>query len=138
MTEFLQFLLDHGYVVIFCWVALDQAGLPLPTLPLLLAAGALAGTGELSLLGFSSSVHWLRYQLTCFGSGSGVFVVFVCCIFWCILSLEPDYCVRDTEALFKKLGPLSVVLAKFVPGLTDTRAANVGSYGYEYAGISFP
>ena len=51
MTEFLQFLLDHGYVVIFCWVALDQAGLPLPTLPLLLAAGALAGTGELSLLG---------------------------------------------------------------------------------------
>ena len=51
MTEFLQFLVAHGYVVIFAWVALDQAELPLPTLPLLLAAVALAGTGELSLLG---------------------------------------------------------------------------------------
>ena len=35
----------------------------------------------------------------------------------CILSLEPDFCVRDTQTLFRKLGPLSVVLAKFVPGL---------------------
>jgi len=51
MTEFLQFLVAHDYVVIFAWVALDQAELPLPTLPLLLAAVALAGTGELSLLG---------------------------------------------------------------------------------------
>ena len=51
MTEFLQFLVAHGYVVIFAWVVLDQAELPLPTLPLLLAAVALAGTGELSLLG---------------------------------------------------------------------------------------
>ena len=51
MTEGLQFLIEHGYLVLFAWIALDQAGLPLPTLPLLLAAGALAGTGELSLLG---------------------------------------------------------------------------------------
>ncbi len=50
MIEVLQFLIEHGSVVIFAWVALDQAVLPLPTLPLLLAAGALAGTGELSLV----------------------------------------------------------------------------------------
>ncbi|MGV0035983.1 MAG: hypothetical protein ACNYPE_13840 [Candidatus Azotimanducaceae bacterium WSBS_2022_MAG_OTU7] len=50
MIEVLQFLIEHGSVVIFAWVALDQARLPLPTLPLLLAAGALAGTGELSLV----------------------------------------------------------------------------------------
>ena len=49
MAEVLQFLIDHGYTVIFVWVALDQAGLPLPTLPLLLAGGALAGMGVLSL-----------------------------------------------------------------------------------------
>ncbi|MBT5700375.1 MAG: sulfurtransferase [Gammaproteobacteria bacterium] len=117
MTEFLQFLVEHGYVVIFAWVALDQAGLPLPTLPLLLAAGALAGTGELSLLGIFVVCTLATVPIDLFwfwlGRLRGARVLHLLCI----LSLEPDYCVRDTEALFKKLGPLSVVLAKFIPGL---------------------
>ncbi len=117
MTEFLQFLIEHGYLVIFVWVALDQAGLPLPALPLLLAAGALAGMGELNLL---------LILLTCVAASVPIDLFW----FWlgrlrgarvmhllCILSLEPDHCVRDTEELFRKLGPVSVILAKFVPGL---------------------
>jgi membrane protein DedA with SNARE-associated domain len=117
MTEVLQFLIEHGYLVLFAWIALDQAGLPLPTLPLLLAAGALAGTGELSLLGIFVVCTLATVPIDLFwfwlGRLRGVRVLHLLCI----LSLEPDYCVRDTEALFKKLGPLSVVLAKFVPGL---------------------
>ena len=117
MTDFLQFLVAHGYLVIFAWVALDQAGLPLPALPLLLAAGALAGTGELSILGILVVCALAAVPIDLFwfwlGRLRGVRVLHLLCI----LSLEPDYCVRDTEALFKKLGPLSVVLAKFVPGL---------------------
>jgi hypothetical protein len=35
----------------------------------------------------------------------------------CSLSLEPDFCVKDTQSLFRKLGPMSVVIAKFMPGL---------------------
>lgn len=117
MPEVLQFLIDHGYTVIFVWVALDQAGLPLPTLPLLLAAGALAGMGELSLplVLLVCVIATIPIDLFWFWLGRlrGVRVLHLLCI----LSLEPDYCVRDTEALFKKLGPISVVLAKFVPGL---------------------
>jgi len=117
MTDFLQFLVAHGYLVIFAWVALDQAGLPLPALPLLLAAGALAGTGELSILAILVVCALAAVPIDLFwfwlGRLRGVRVLHLLCI----LSLEPDYCVRDTEALFKKLGPLSVVLAKFVPGL---------------------
>ena len=117
MTDFLQFLVAHGYLVIFAWVALDQAGLPLPALPLLLAAGALAGTGELSILAILVVCALAAEPIDLFwfwlGRLRGVRVLHLLCI----LSLEPDYCVRDTEALFKKLGPLSVVLAKFVPGL---------------------
>jgi membrane protein DedA with SNARE-associated domain len=117
MTDFLQFLVAHGYLVIFAWVALDQAGLPLPALPLLLAAGALAGTGELSILGILVVCALAAVPIDLFwfwlGRLRGVRVLHLLCI----LSLEPDYCVRDTEALFKKLGPLSVVLAKFIPGL---------------------
>lgn len=117
MAEVLQFLIDHGYTVIFVWVALDQAGLPLPTLPLLLAGGALAGMGVLSLpvILLVCVLATVPIDLFWFWLGRlrGVRVLHLLCI----LSLEPDYCVRDTEALFKKLGPISVVLAKFVPGL---------------------
>src|SRR5438045_6797895 len=48
MHRTLEFLLHHGYVVLLGWVFVEQVGLPLPSMPLLLAAGALAGTGHLS------------------------------------------------------------------------------------------
>src|ERR1700686_3466826 len=48
MHRTLEFLLPHGYVVLLGWVFAEQIGLPLPSMPLLLAAGALAGTGHLS------------------------------------------------------------------------------------------
>lgn len=117
MIDFLAFLVAHGYVVIFVWVALDQAGLPLPALPLLLAAGALAGAGELSLPAILLVCAAASVPIDLFwfwlGRLRGVRVLHLLCI----LSLEPDYCVRDTEDLFKRLGPVSVLVAKFIPGL---------------------
>tara|TARA_R110002072_G_scaffold1780_5_gene14691 strand:- start:39411 stop:40217 length:807 start_codon:yes stop_codon:yes gene_type:complete len=117
MLETLQFLIDYGYIVLFVWVALDQAALPIPSIPLLIAAGALAGLGELSLplvfavtLLASIPINMFWFWL---GRLRGARVLHLLCI----LSIEPDYCVRNTEDLFRKLGPLSVVVAKFVPGL---------------------
>src|SRR6516162_7124993 len=37
-----DFMIRHGYVVLFGWVLLEQMGLPIPAIPLLIAAGALA------------------------------------------------------------------------------------------------
>lgn len=117
MTEFFNFLIEHGYTVIFIWVALDQAGLPLPAVPLLLAAGALAGMGELSLTLVLLTCVLAAVPIDTFwfwlGRLRGMRVLHLLCI----LSLEPDYCVRDTERLFQRLGPWSVIVAKFVPGL---------------------
>ena len=39
-----EFLLRHGYGVVFAWVFAEQMGIPVPALPLLLAAGAAAAT----------------------------------------------------------------------------------------------
>ena len=41
MHGILEFLMRHGYLVLFGWVFLEQAGMPVPSIPLLLAAGAL-------------------------------------------------------------------------------------------------
>jgi len=43
MNETLSFLTRHGYTVLFVWVFAEQIGLPLPAVPILIAAGALAG-----------------------------------------------------------------------------------------------
>ena len=47
----------------------------------------------------------------------------------CAISLEPDYCVRNTEATFDRFGPLSLVLAKFVPGLQTLAPPMAGMTG---------
>src|SRR4030095_1148994 len=41
-----DFLIRHGYAVLFGWVLLEQMGLPIPAAPLLIAAGALARAGK--------------------------------------------------------------------------------------------
>src|SRR5271170_8460375 len=48
MHRTIEFLLHHGYVVLLAWVFAEQAGVPVPSLPLLLAAGALAGSHQLN------------------------------------------------------------------------------------------
>jgi len=115
----IQFVITHGYVILFVWVLLEQAGLPTPAEPILLAAGALAGTGQMHLaliLGMGvvgalmGDVVW--YAL---GRWRGPSILQLLCR----ISLEPDSCVRDTEALFARRGGASLVIAKFIPGLSQ-------------------
>ena len=117
MTEIAHFLIEHGYVVLAIWVVLDQTGIPMPALPGLLTAGALAGTGQLDLvvvLGVAtlaclpSDLVWYEVGRRRGGSMLGVL---------CRLSLEPESCVRATENMFARFGPRVLLVGKFVPGL---------------------
>src|SRR5437762_9151285 len=49
MDAVVDVLVQYGYVVVFGWVFAEQIGLPLPAVPVLLAAGAVAGNGRLSV-----------------------------------------------------------------------------------------
>jgi membrane protein DedA with SNARE-associated domain len=118
MHPLLEFLLHHGYLVLVVWVFLEQMGMPVPSSPLLLAAGALSGTGHLNLAAclfvsmFASvlaDVIW--YEL---GHHQGIKVLRLLCK----ITLEPDSCVRRTEGLFERQGARSLLIAKFVPGLS--------------------
>jgi membrane protein DedA with SNARE-associated domain len=117
MHSALDFLLHHGYAVLLVWVFAEQLGLPVPSLPILLAAGALAGTGRFSFIGsiFLSVFAALLADSIWYGLGRvrGIKVLQLLCK----ISLEPDSCVRRTEGLFAKQGARSLVFAKFVPGL---------------------
>src|SRR5215471_1374968 len=124
----LEFLLRHGYVVLPTLVFAEQVGLPFPATPFLLAAGALAGRGHLNFwfylaLAAVSAVlaDGLWYQL---GRKKGISVL----QFLCRISLEPDSCVRRTEGVFAKQGARSLLVAKFVPGLSTAAPPLAGIF----------
>ena len=48
MSDTLQYLVKHGYIVLFASVLAQQLGVPLPSTPFIVAAGSLAHTGQLS------------------------------------------------------------------------------------------
>lgn len=106
-----------SYLAIFLIVLAEQLGLPIPSLPILVGAGALAGSGRVSLpqviavviiAALAGDLVW--YEL---GRRKGSRVL----RFLCRVSLEPDSCVRNTQDTFVRRGAWSLVIAKFVPGL---------------------
>src|ERR1700689_2377600 len=118
MHRTLEFLLHHGYVVLLAWVFAEQAGVPVPSLPLLLAAGALAGSHQLNIF---ASLFVVAFAAVCAdalwyqpGLRKGIKVL----QFLCKISIEPDSCVRRTEGVFSKQGARSLLFAKFLPGLS--------------------
>jgi membrane protein DedA with SNARE-associated domain len=120
MQDAIHFLLVHGYLVMFFWVFLEQVGAPIPTIPLFLAAGALAGQGKLSLpsaialaVAGSLAADSLWYI---FGRWRGASVL----TRLCQISLEPDSCVRQAEDRMERHSSLSLLVAKFVPSLNLT------------------
>jgi membrane protein DedA with SNARE-associated domain/rhodanese-related sulfurtransferase len=122
MTETLQFVVRHGYMMVFAWVLFEQAGLPIPSAPMLLAAGALSWAHRMNLgmaivfavLGsVASDSMW--YEI---GRQKGVRVL----QFLCKISLEPDSCVRKTQVSFTRNGPRVLLVAKFIPGLNAMAA----------------
>lgn len=117
MHTTIEFLSRHGYLVLITWVFAEQVGLPIPSIPILLAAGALAGAGRLSLpasllycvlAAIAADSIW--YQL---GRLRGVQVLQLLCR----VSLEPDSCVRRTEDAFSRRGARTLLVSKFLPGV---------------------
>jgi len=128
MSSWVEFLVRHSYPILFFWILVEQLGLPLPGLPLLLAAGALAGGGHLNLAAAVSlpvlacmCADFLWFQI---GRHRGIAV-----LGWiCRLSLEPDSCVRRTEDAFMRHGAKSLLISKFVPGLNLAAAPLAGIF----------
>ena len=110
-------LVEHGYLILFAWVFLNQLGLPIPAAPYVVAAGALAGLGVLDpvLLVLITVIATLPADLLWYEVGRRRGSSLLRQI--CRISLEPDSCVRDTEKVFARYGARSLVLAKFIPAV---------------------
>jgi len=125
-------LLLYGYLLLFAWVLVEQLGIPLPAAPVLLAAGALSAQHELSfplalLAGLAASLMadsaWFLI-----GRRYGHHVLRILCK----LSLEPTTCVRRTQDSFGRRRSVTLMIAKFVPGLATLAPPVAGENGMGY------
>src|SRR5438270_7360268 len=126
-------ILQHGQAVLFIVSLIAQLGAPVPMTPLLLAAGALAKVGQLSLasvvassMAASALGHLVWYEA---GRRRGTAVLRLICR----ISLEPDSCVRRTEDFFGRHGGRALVAAPFVPGLGAVAPPLAGMAGMPVA-----
>jgi membrane protein DedA with SNARE-associated domain/rhodanese-related sulfurtransferase len=120
-------LKDYGLMVVAFNVLLNQIGLPVPAVPVLVLAGAVAANGGLSLA-------WLFVAAVaaCFvadggwywvGKQYGIRVLKTLCR----ISLEPDSCVSQTQSQFDRWGVNSLVISKFIPGLATIAPPMAGA-----------
>ena len=129
----LVFFVHYAYLIIFLWVLVEQVGIPIPSVPVLLTAGTLSATHRVSWIGIS-----LAMLLGCvvadsiwfsLGRRYGNSVLKLLCRF----SFEASTCVSKTEGYFTRRGAVTLLFAKFVPGLSTVAAPIAGQTGMTYA-----
>ena len=125
-------LLVYGYVLLFGWVLVEQLGIPLPAVPVLLAAGGLSAAGQISL---PAAMAW--GVLACLISDTTWFFVgrrygHHVLNLLCRMSMEPTLCVNRTKLQFGRRRRVTLLLGKFVPGVATLSPPVAGQSGMAY------
>jgi len=123
---------EYGLPFVFLNVLALQAGLPVPAYPTLIVAGAYAAISggsiaALMAVGILAAViaDTMWYFM---GRRIGVRILKTLCR----ISLSPDSCVRQTENIFQRFGPASMIFAKFIPGFASVATALAGAVRLPY------
>ncbi|MGJ7522611.1 VTT domain-containing protein [Variovorax sp. LT1P1] len=118
MQELLSLATERGVAVVFLATLAARLGAPIPASAVLVVAGGLAAMGQIplwstvlgALLGnLLGDAAWF-YAGRRFGHRIMRLL--------CKVSLSPDTCVRQSESLITRWGGMSLIAAKFVPGVS--------------------
>jgi membrane protein DedA with SNARE-associated domain len=127
MNDLVALTARHGYTLIFGLLFAEAIGFPFPAALALVAAGAavashalwgpavLAGAMASLLLG-DISQYWL-------GRHTGWALLG----FLCRVSINPETCILRSAESFYKRGKVTLVIAKFIPGINTMAAPLAGS-----------
>jgi len=131
-----QQLTLFGLPLVLAVAFAEQIGMPVPAIPVLAVAGALAADGRLPLVAVLvlATAGALAADLTWFAVGRryGHRVLHTVCR----ISLSPDACVRRTEDFFERAGMPSLLVAKFLPGYSLVAPPLAGSLGAPLAAFA--
>lgn len=127
MNEILTLIGRHGYVLVFATVLAEALGFPMPAALALVAAGAGVASGALSapMVGLLAVAGLILGDslLFVFGRNMGWALLGVLCR----VSINPDTCILRSAESFYKRGKITLVLAKFIPGINAMAAPLAGS-----------
>jgi len=129
MPEILSFPASQGALLIFLITLAARLGAPLPAAPFLIVAGGLTASGQASWPGVAGAAL--------LGNIIGDAAWFLAGRHWgyrvmqllCRISLSPDSCVRRSESIIGRWGGMSLIAAKFVPGVSVVAAPMAGALG---------
>ena len=129
VQDLVEFVVSHGYTLLFATVFANQIGLPVPAALFLLAAGGLAAAGRLDVaptvaLATVGCVlaDWVWYEA---GRRRGERVLHALHR----LAPDPEAAARRGKRMFARFGNLLLVFAKFVPGLDAVVPPLAGTSG---------
>lgn len=127
LAEITALLAQYGLAFVFVNLFLEQAGVPVPAVPTLMVAGALAVSGgpTVPAIVLAAVAGSLLGDLVWYVAGR--MYGFRVLQLLCRISMSPDSCVRQTEARFTRWGAPSLILAKFVPGFATVAPPVAGA-----------
>ncbi|MBX9902746.1 MAG: VTT domain-containing protein [Burkholderiales bacterium] len=127
MEQMTSLLAQHGLLLVFVNVLLTQAGIPVPAVPMLVVAGALAAQGEFGYIALllTALAATLAGDVPWYFAGQryGHRVLRTLCR----ISIEPDSCVKQTESIFERWGAPSLIVAKYIPGFSTVAPPLAGA-----------
>jgi membrane protein DedA with SNARE-associated domain/rhodanese-related sulfurtransferase len=108
---------QYGLAIVFGNVLVEQIGIPVPAIPTLVVAGALASGGKLSAVAVFAValIACVIADVTWYVAGRryGNRVMRILCG----ISLTPDSCVSQAQTRFERFGLNVLLIAKFIPGV---------------------
>lgn len=129
IQSILQLIEEHGLLIVFLNVLIEQAGAPVPAYPILVVTGALhgsSGNSAFSLVGVAVLGAMIAdYGWYLAGRRYGARLLSMLCR----ISLSPDTCIRQTESIYLRWGPPSLMVAKFIPGFASLASVLAGTVG---------
>ncbi len=132
MHSVLSLLAHHTYALLFGWVLIEQGGLPIPSIPLMIAVGTMSAAHKLHVayaipvILFACLIADSAWYFLGRHFGSRVLNIL------CRFSLEAATCVERTHGTVSKRGAFTLLFAKFVPGLSTVAAPIAGQVKVPY------
>ena len=129
MSSLLAFYQTHGLLALFVAVFVEQVGAPIPSYPFLLLSGAqythsaVYALLAVVLASLASLVADLLWYYAGRRYGQRILTLM------CKISISPDTCVRKSELSFAKSGAATLMLSKFIPGLSTFAPPMAGALG---------
>src|SRR3981081_4552401 len=127
MNELTGLMARHGYALTFGLLFAEAIGLPFPAAIALVAAGAAVAShalqapsvliGALAALLLGDSVQFVL----------GRYMGWALLGFLCRVSVNPETCILRSAESFYKRGKVTLVIAKFIPGVNTMAAPLAGS-----------